>query len=226
MRQLKGISCHSHVWVEGGKITSCSDAIAKSLEKYLTKAGNGNGDGHKDHEEAMFIGRCPECGGAVEYSEGCAKCHGCGFTKCGYGVNDEDIERIIHYFKDRNEVSALYIFGSFGRDKKTRESDIDIAVLIDESKLQKKNFELLKRKYYTASPAFSLRPVDIVILNTAAPFLKHQVLKTGRILFDRNRKLRVRFTERAITEYLDYKPIEDIYLKAVASRFREKRIGR
>ena len=82
MRQLKGISCHSHVWVEGGKITSCSDAIAKSLERYLQKGNNGDGNGQKGHREVMFIGRCPECGGAVEYSEGCAKCHGCGFTKC------------------------------------------------------------------------------------------------------------------------------------------------
>jgi hypothetical protein len=71
-----------------------------------------------------------------------------------------------------------------------------------------------------------MRPVDIVILNTAPPFLKHQVLKTGSVLFDRNRKLRVRFTEKAITEYLDYKPIEDIYLKSVAKRIRENPIGR
>jgi len=140
--------------------------------------------------------------------------------------NDGEVERIIRYFKGTDEVSASYIFGSAGKGKTTGESDIDIAVLIDESKLKKKNFELLKRKYYAASPAFSMRPVDIVILNTAPPFLKYQILKTGRILFDRSRKLRVRFTERAITEYLDYKPIEDIYLKAVARRFREKRIGR
>jgi hypothetical protein len=71
----------------------------------------------------------------------------------------------------------------------------------------------------------SMRPVDIVILNTALPFLKHQILKTGRILYDKNRRLRVRFTERAISEYLDYKPIEDICLKAVANRFRRKSIG-
>jgi hypothetical protein len=47
-------------------------------------------------------------------------------------------------------------------------------------------------------------------------------MPSGRILFDRSRKLRVSFTERAITEYLDYKPIEDICLKAVANRFRSK----
>ncbi len=83
IKQLKGISCHSHVWVEGGKITSCSDAIAKALEKYLQKKGNGNGDGQKSFKSVMFIGRCPECGGAVEHESGCAVCHNCGFTKCG-----------------------------------------------------------------------------------------------------------------------------------------------
>jgi ribonucleoside-diphosphate reductase alpha chain len=83
VRQLMGISCHSHVWVEGGKITSCSDAIAKSLEKYLQRQGNGNGNGEKSYKEVMFIGRCPECGGAVEHESGCAVCHNCGFTKCG-----------------------------------------------------------------------------------------------------------------------------------------------
>ncbi|MGQ9570027.1 MAG: vitamin B12-dependent ribonucleotide reductase [Thermodesulfovibrionales bacterium] len=83
IKQLKGISCHSHVWVEGGKITSCSDAIAKALEKYLQKKGNGNGDREKRYKSVMFIGRCPECGGAVEHESGCAVCHNCGFTKCG-----------------------------------------------------------------------------------------------------------------------------------------------
>jgi predicted nucleotidyltransferase len=49
-------------------------------------------------------------------------------------VNEEkDIERIIHYFRDRDEVSALYLFGSSAKGKKTKESDIDIAVLLDGS---------------------------------------------------------------------------------------------
>jgi len=35
VEQLKGISCHSHVWGEEGKILSCADAIGKALERYL-----------------------------------------------------------------------------------------------------------------------------------------------------------------------------------------------
>ncbi len=83
VKQLKGISCHSPAWCNGGKILSCSDAIAKAIEKYNTKGEQGNGNGHKDgHHEIMFIGACPECGGAVEHEGGCAVCHNCGFTKC------------------------------------------------------------------------------------------------------------------------------------------------
>ncbi len=140
--------------------------------------------------------------------------------------DDKDIKKIVHYFKNRDEVSALYIFGGLAKNRKTAESDIDVAVLIDESKLKRKRFELLRKKYYTVSPTFSMRPVDIVILNTAPPFLKHQVLKTGRVLFDRNRKLRVRFTTNAIIEYLDYKPIQDTYLKALSKRIRRMEVGR
>ncbi len=84
MKQLKGISCHQPTWCNGGKILSCSDAIAKAIEKYHMKSDKGNGNGHKEsHHEIMMIGACPECGGAVEHEGGCAVCHNCGFTKCG-----------------------------------------------------------------------------------------------------------------------------------------------
>jgi len=80
INQLKGISCHSPIWHDGGRILSCSDAIAKALEKYNTKGTKGNGDSHKAE---MIMGACPECGGAIEQEGGCAVCHNCGFTRCG-----------------------------------------------------------------------------------------------------------------------------------------------
>lgn len=83
IKQLKGITCHNQTWANGGKITSCSDAIAKALEKYMEKGTKGNGNGgDKHHRENVFIGQCPECGGTVEHEGGCAVCHSCGFTKC------------------------------------------------------------------------------------------------------------------------------------------------
>ena len=83
VKQLKGITCHNQAWAPGGKITSCSDAIAKAVELYVQRGGkaNGNGNGH-GHGDTMRLGACPECGGAVEHEGGCAVCHSCGFTKC------------------------------------------------------------------------------------------------------------------------------------------------
>jgi len=80
VKQLKGISCHSPAWYDGGRILSCSDAIARSLERYHEKGRKGNGD---ELNVIMLMGACPECGGAIEHEGGCAVCHNCGFTKCG-----------------------------------------------------------------------------------------------------------------------------------------------
>lgn len=82
-KQLKGISCHSPAWAAGGKISSCSDAISKALERYSEQGNTSNGNGaHKHEKEIMLCGACPDCGGAVEHEGGCAICRDCGFTKC------------------------------------------------------------------------------------------------------------------------------------------------
>lgn len=88
IKQLKGISCHQPSWYEGGRVLSCSDAIAKALEKYSycstsdQDEENGGEKSESEYQEIMRIGACPECGGGVEHEGGCAVCHDCGFTKC------------------------------------------------------------------------------------------------------------------------------------------------
>jgi ribonucleoside-diphosphate reductase alpha chain len=33
--------------------------------------------------QETLAGACPDCGSQLEYAEGCAKCHVCGFSECG-----------------------------------------------------------------------------------------------------------------------------------------------
>jgi ribonucleoside-diphosphate reductase alpha chain len=35
------------------------------------------------HSAESFLGTCPDCGSGMEFAEGCAKCHVCGFSECG-----------------------------------------------------------------------------------------------------------------------------------------------
>ncbi len=81
-KQLRGISCHSPAWDNGGKISSCSDAISKALERYREKGEKSNGSSGREEREVLLCGACPECGGAVEHEGGCAVCRDCGYTKC------------------------------------------------------------------------------------------------------------------------------------------------
>lgn len=86
VKHLKGISCHSTAWGQGGRILSCADAIAKAIELHL--------DSHTEQQIKLEIknsesasvglvrGACPECGGIVEHESGCAVCLNCGFSEC------------------------------------------------------------------------------------------------------------------------------------------------
>lgn len=87
IKQLKGISCHLAIWDNGGRVLSCADAIAKALEWYIhpeqaSKSGNGRGRDEIDAEFVQMRGACPECGGQLEYTEGCLLCRLCGYTEC------------------------------------------------------------------------------------------------------------------------------------------------
>lgn len=83
IEQLKGIRCPAPAFGKGGVILSCSDAIAKVLERNLEvsceetcPSKNGN------KAEIGLCPECPDCGHMLEFKEGCAMCSACGYSKC------------------------------------------------------------------------------------------------------------------------------------------------
>ncbi|HHL40357.1 MAG TPA: vitamin B12-dependent ribonucleotide reductase [Deltaproteobacteria bacterium] len=110
VKQMRGISCHLPVGYGDGRVMSCADAMAQALIWYLnfksasnepllhggpavlgadafkkTAAGS-RGSGGLDLASLTQLpkrGACPDCGGAVEHSDGCVVCRGCGYTECG-----------------------------------------------------------------------------------------------------------------------------------------------
>jgi ribonucleoside-diphosphate reductase alpha chain len=73
IRQLMGIRCPSPVWQNGEQVLSCTDAIAKVLNRQ-TQANV--------ETARQEMGACPDCGASVEYEGGCVICRACGFSRC------------------------------------------------------------------------------------------------------------------------------------------------
>jgi ribonucleoside-diphosphate reductase alpha chain len=107
VEQLRGIRCPSPSWEKGGRIFSCSDAIARAIEQRAQdtknkKSSNNtistsetttetsqpdvSGGGSKTgtmKRAGNIVGVCPDCGGALWHIEGCMVCKSCGYSKCG-----------------------------------------------------------------------------------------------------------------------------------------------
>lgn len=62
------------------------------------------------------------------------------------------------------------------------------------------------------------REVDLVILNEAPPALAYRVFRDGRVILEADRTARVARQARAILDYLDFKPFEERFTRAVLRR--------
>ena len=121
-------------------------------------------------------------------------------------------------------VDCAWLFGSVARGEAGPLSDVDVAVLLaatvpPEARMDTAAalVEELERR---------CGRVDLVLLDEASPALRHRVLRDGLLLVERDARRRVAFETRSIQEYLDFKPLADIYDRALIARAREGRLGR
>ncbi len=90
IEQLKGIRCPSTIRQQGMSVTSCPDAIARTIEKVLRESGTtAAADVAAKHtsplnspSEIKFAKYCPECGSEMEHEGGCVTCRNCAYSKC------------------------------------------------------------------------------------------------------------------------------------------------
>ena len=90
IRQLKGIRCPSPSWHNGGTALSCSDGIAKSMDRHIGGQADNPGFrlGSSPKARTSVKGmpdlspECPECGEILEPGEGCVVCRSCGYSEC------------------------------------------------------------------------------------------------------------------------------------------------
>ncbi|MCA1553843.1 MAG: nucleotidyltransferase domain-containing protein, partial [Chloroflexi bacterium] len=131
---------------------------------------------------------------------------------------------LTEFFKTQGDVSAKYLFGSLAEGRATEHSDVDIAVLLADAPdlltIAERRLQLLGQ----VEP-FVDGEVDVVMLNSASNVLQQQVLRHGRLLYERDRDARVEFQVQAGRIYADMQPVRDFFANELMAELEEGGFG-
>ncbi|MBC7249766.1 MAG: DUF86 domain-containing protein [Anaerolineae bacterium] len=127
------------------------------------------------------------------------------------GRRPVDVDALTAYFAVQSDIIAAYLFGSRATGRAREGSDVDVAVLLEEEDSMAR-FERRLRLMTEVSDVCG-READVIVLNDAPPILQHQVLKHGRLLYERDRRARIEFEVRAGQIYADLKPMYDFHTR-------------
>lgn len=119
-----------------------------------------------------------------------------------------------------NQIILAYLFGSVARGEEHIDSDVDVAVLFDDSVPER---EYLQREGVILSALsgfYPKRELNLVNLNISSPLLRQSAFMDGQELYIRERDDEISFQLQSVREYEEYKHFANIY-----DQFLYKRIS-
>jgi uncharacterized protein len=119
------------------------------------------------------------------------------------------------------DVLEAYLFGSIARQEAEAHSDVDIAVFVDPSALDRHGFGYEAELGARLQQVLARSDVDVVVLNHAGPVLYHRVLRDGTRILARDLQATTTREGNALSRYCDYIPtlrrIEALHRQRIAS---------
>lgn len=133
-------------------------------------------------------------------------------------LTKQQLNRLARKYK----INTFYVFGSQATGKTTKLSDYDFAVLLDDKVPAEKYGDYQIKIISELLRLVKSDHIDLVILNNKKIplLLKYNVIKDGKILFEKNKNKRVNLEVNILRRWLDWQYFEglwgDIYVKCVA----------
>jgi len=122
------------------------------------------------------------------------------------------IEALVGVLEADPRIAFAILFGSQGRASTHPRSDTDLAVgLAAGTRFSMQELGDLVSRLETAAGG----SVDLVLLDEAGPALAYRVFRDGRVLVEKDHRGLVERKARAILDYLDFRPVEETFTRAV-----------
>ena len=124
---------------------------------------------------------------------------------------DRQLERFVEIAKQDSSVLAAFLFGSHAREEEHEASDIDVCLVL---KSDLRNELHLSEKKHQYLRQFDL---DVQVFQQLPLFMRHRILRDGRVLFVRDEDLLYEKAFRTAQQYEDFRHRHEAYLEEVAS---------
>lgn len=132
-------------------------------------------------------------------------------------------EKITERLKQNQNILFAYLFGSHVKDKVRFGSDLDIALYF------KPEPQLLEiGKIVNELENICEFKIDLVSLNNLYnknPKLAYSIISEGDLLFGNNKKELVHFKRMTFLNYLDFKPVIDLFDRKLKERISNKKFA-
>jgi predicted nucleotidyltransferase len=125
-------------------------------------------------------------------------------------MNEQTIRKLASVLKKDKGIVFAYLFGSSAKWPNAKAADTDIAVMLKKDCRGLKKLAAINSISAKVS-AMTNNNVDVVILNGASAALRQQVVKYGRLLFEKKKGMVHAFIVDTITAYFDYLQILNFF---------------
>ena len=132
------------------------------------------------------------------------------------------IDRLKAVVAADEHIAYALLFGSAATGRASSHSDVDVAIgLVPGTVFTPLEIGALSARLEEAAG----RPVYLVLLDEAPPGLAYRVFRDGRMIAARSEAaLKARFV-KAVLEYLDFKPLEELFTRGALTAAARRSAG-
>ncbi len=137
------------------------------------------------------------------------------------------IKKIKSLLLPRKEIVLAYLYGSCAKGTSRPYSDVDIAILLDESiSVEEGHYGYRAELLAILMKTLRTNHIDLVILNNAPPFLKFQIIRYGRVVLIRSEAKRIDFHVKTLAKHNDVKILLDTQHQYLSKRLKNGTYGK
>lgn len=116
------------------------------------------------------------------------------------------INGVKEFLGKQEHVKAAYLFGSYAQGREGPLSDVDMAVLLDESLSESERLDLRLRLIVEISAILGImeaEKLDVIVMNDAPINLNYEIIKNGRTFLVKDLECKIKAESKILSKYLD-----------------------